>query len=139
MFCPSGIEREDAWGGNLEVRTDARQLVGSRFSAPLSLSSSVMSHKGEMMAAVATSLQVRTGAKSGLGGKLQINNKGHGQLSVHVKSNEHHWWGLVGLVPLFNLAVDMLMSGRSDKKHGGGQQSSSAAGQQGQYVPQVQS
>eukprot|EP00877_Chromochloris_zofingiensis_P013738 jgi/Chrzof1/8618/Cz03g17170.t1_TOC120[v5.2] len=139
VFCPSGIEREDAWGGNLEVRTDARQLVGSRFSAPLSLSSSVMSHKGEMMAAVATSLQVRTGAKSGLGGKLQINNKGHGQLSVHVKSNEHHWWGLVGLVPLFNLAVDMLMSGRSDKKHGGGQQSSSAAGQQGQYVPQVQS
>lgn len=58
MFCRSGLEPDDAWGANAELRTDARQLLGSRFSAPLSVSGSVMGHRAERMAAVSAAMQV---------------------------------------------------------------------------------
>jgi hypothetical protein len=58
MFCRSGMDPDDAWGGNAELRTDSRQLLGSKYSAPLSLSGSVMGHRGERMAAVSAAMQV---------------------------------------------------------------------------------
>lgn len=58
MFCRSGLEPDDAWGANAELRTDTRQLLGSRYSAPLSLSGSVMGHRAERMAAVSAAMQV---------------------------------------------------------------------------------
>jgi hypothetical protein len=58
MFCRSGMEPDDAWGANAELRTDSRQLLGSRYSAPLSVSGSVMGHRGERMAAVSAAMQV---------------------------------------------------------------------------------
>jgi hypothetical protein len=65
MFCRSGVEPDDAWGANAELRTDSRQLLGSKYSAPLSLSGSVMGHRGERMAAVSAAMQV--GAAPGVG------------------------------------------------------------------------
>jgi hypothetical protein len=59
MFCRPGVEVDDAWGLNTELRTDARQLLGSRYSAPLSLSGSLLSHRGDAMGAVAAAMQVR--------------------------------------------------------------------------------
>lgn len=58
MFCRSGLEPDDAWGGNAELRTDARQLLGSKYSAPLSISGSVMGHRGEQLAAMSAAMQV---------------------------------------------------------------------------------
>lgn len=63
------MEPDDAWGANAELRTDSRQLLGSRYSAPLSVSGSVMGHKGERMAAVSAAMQVRWwGCRDTVGG-----------------------------------------------------------------------
>lgn len=110
LFCRPGLEPDDAWGANAELRTDASQLLGSRYSAPLSLSGSVMGHRGETMAALSAAMQVQRGRKSGVGGKLQVNSRGVATLGLQVRSDGAQWWGLVGLIPLFNLGVEMLMS-----------------------------
>lgn len=68
MFCRSGLEPDDAWGANAELRTDTRQLLGSRYSAPLSLSGSVMGHRAETMAAVSAAMQVGVGGWGGAHG-----------------------------------------------------------------------
>lgn len=57
MFCRSGLDPDDAWGANTELRTDARQLLGSRYSAPLSVSGSILGHRGERLAAVSAAMQ----------------------------------------------------------------------------------
>jgi hypothetical protein len=64
MFCRSGVEPDDAWGANAELRTDTRQLLGSRYSAPLSLSGSVLGHRAERMAALSAALQVSEHTRS---------------------------------------------------------------------------
>ncbi|KAF6261120.1 hypothetical protein COO60DRAFT_810130 [Scenedesmus sp. NREL 46B-D3] len=110
LFCRAGLEPDDAWGANAEVRTDARQLLGSRHSAPLSLSGSLMNHRGETMAALSAAMQVQRGRRSGVGGKLQLNSRGVASLGLQVRSDGPQWWGLVGLVPLFNLGWEMVAS-----------------------------
>jgi hypothetical protein len=141
LFCRPGLEPDDAWGANAELRTDARQLLGSRYSAPLSLSGSVMGHRNETMGALSAAMQVQRGRRSGVGGKLQLNSRGIASLGLQVRSDGPQWWGLVGLVPLFNLGWDMLaglLAGgaaaagefEEQQQQQGGEQQRAAAGQQ---------
>eukprot|EP00879_Flechtneria_rotunda_P021556 GHRR01022719.1.p1 GENE.GHRR01022719.1~~GHRR01022719.1.p1 ORF type:complete len:141 (+),score=42.77 GHRR01022719.1:942-1364(+) len=108
MFCQPNLDREDAWGGNAELRTDVRQLLGTEYSSPLSLSGSVMGHKGEILAAVSAALQVQQGRRSGIGGKVQLNSRGIATMGLQVRSDGSQLWGLVGFIPLINLGWDAL-------------------------------
>lgn len=137
MFCRPGLESDDAWGANAEFRTDARQLIGSKYSAPLSISGSLLGHRQETMAAVSTAVQIQRGRRKGIGGKLQLNSRGIATLGVQVRSDGPQWGALVGLVPLFNLGWDMLSNALADRREGGQQKGDEEQQQQqmGQHLP----
>eukprot|EP00775_Hariotina_reticulata_P003525 gene3525-3794_t len=104
LFSRSTLgQDDDAWGANAELRTDARQLVGSRYSSPVSLSGSVMGQRGDTIAAVSAAVQLQRGRRSAVGGKVQLNNRGAATVGVQVRSDGSQWLSLVGLVPLVNL------------------------------------
>lgn len=143
MFCRPGLESDDAWGANAEFRTDARQLIGSKYSTPLSISGSLMGHRQETMAAVSAAVQVQRGRRSGVGGKLQLNSRGVATLGVQVRSDGPQWGALVGLVPLFNLGWDMLSNALAERRGGAGQEAEQQEQQQqipssGEQLPQVE-
>jgi hypothetical protein len=102
-----------------------------------------MGHRNETMGALSAAMQVQRGRRSGVGGKLQLNSRGIATLGLQVRSDGAQWWGLVGLVPLFNLGWDMLASAlggggaaagggeyEEQQQQQGGEQQQAAAGQQ---------
>lgn len=136
MFCRPGVESDDAWGANAEFRTDARQLINSKYSTPLSLSGSLMGHRQDTMAAVSAAVQVRRGRRSGVGGKLQLNSRGIATLGVQIRSDGSQWGALVGLIPVFNLGWDMLSNALAERRGEQGQGSEEQQQQMGQHLPQ---
>jgi len=111
LFSRTSLGQDDAaWGANAELRTDARQLVGSRYPSPVSLSGSVMGQRGEAIAAVSAAVQLQQGRRSAVGGKVQLNNRGAATVGLQVRSDGCQWLGLLGMVPLVNLGVGVLMN-----------------------------
>ncbi|GBF93385.1 hypothetical protein Rsub_06423 [Raphidocelis subcapitata] len=113
------------WGANAELRTDARRVLRMRRVAPLSLSgSAVMEDGGEWVAAAAAGLRVVTGARSGVGAKVQVNNRGFCNASLQVRSHADTRLGLLGLLPLATLAWECVAAAaerrRAAARAGGG-------------------
>ena len=132
MYCRPGAEKEDALGGSAELRADLRPVFGWRYSTPLSLSGSVMSHKGEQLAAVSAGMQGQWDSHKAVMGKLQVNNRGVASMNVQVRAARDTWLGLVGLVPLVTLVWEKVSGWR-----GRGQQQQQQQAQ-GQYHAQQQ-
>lgn len=90
------------------------------------------------MAAVSAAMQVQRGRRSGVGGKMQINSRGVATLGVQVRSDGSQWGALVGIVPLFNLGLGMVLDAIAERrgKGAGGEQQEQQ--QMGQHLPQME-
>ncbi|KAL6754693.1 hypothetical protein V8C86DRAFT_309578 [Haematococcus lacustris] len=96
-----------ALGFNVEVTADMQQLLRSRRPTPLGVNLSMLSHKGELMAAAAASMQVRGRRKDVCGARLQLSNRGKAGLSLKVHSGRHWWAGILAMaVPLGRLLYE---------------------------------
>ena len=112
------------WGANAELRTDARRALkalGRRRAAPAPLSvsgSAVLDESGELVAAAAAALRVSTGGggRSGVGAKVQVNNRGFCNVSLQVRSARSTRLGLLGLYPLLRLAWDAASAARERRR-----------------------
>ncbi len=139
MFCRGGLEPDDAWGANAELRTDARRLFSCRYASPLSLSASVLQHHGESLGAVSAALQAQHSRRAGVAGRVQINSRGVASFGLQLRSEEPRWWGAAGLVPLGNLAagwLGALLASRGNARRDQGQAAGGVAGTSNQQLPQ---
>jgi hypothetical protein len=90
-----------------------------RYAAPLSLSGSVLSHRGDTMAAAAAAMQLQRGRRSRAGGKLQLNSRGVASVGLQLRADRPEWWGLAGLTPLLVLGWDALRAAAARVRGGG--------------------
>ncbi|XP_051132558.1 translocase of chloroplast 120, chloroplastic-like [Andrographis paniculata] len=94
-ICSRG---EVAYGGSLEATVRDKDHPFGRFLSTLGLS--VMDWHGDLALGCNAQTQIPIGRHSNLIGRLNINNRGSGQLSLRINSSEQLQIVLVGLIPL---------------------------------------
>jgi len=120
-----------AWALSAELRTDARGFLGAVSDegepAPLTLSGSLLEHRGERASALAAGLQLRPSARSAVAARAQLNpGRGVLALGLQVRSQEYEHLPLgvaAACVPLASYAREVVagaLATRRRRKEGGG-------------------
>ncbi|XP_024993753.1 translocase of chloroplast 120, chloroplastic-like [Cynara cardunculus var. scolymus] len=89
-----------AYGGSLEATLRDKDYPLGRFLSTISLS--VMDWHGDLALGWNAQSQIPIGRFTNLIGRVNLNNKGSGQVSVRLNSSEQLQIALVALVPLFS-------------------------------------
>ncbi|KAI3446235.1 hypothetical protein Pfo_002900 [Paulownia fortunei] len=87
-----------AYGGSLEATLRDKDHPLGRFLSTLGLS--VMDWHGDIAIGFNSQTQIPVGRHTNLIGRLNINNRGSGQVSVRINSSEQLQIVLIGLIPL---------------------------------------
>lgn len=85
-----------AYGGSLEATFRDKDPLG-RFLSTLGLS--VMDWHGELALGCNVQSQIPVGRSTNLIGRVNVNNRGSGQVSIRINSSEHLQIALISLVP----------------------------------------
>ncbi|KAJ4965659.1 hypothetical protein NE237_017508 [Protea cynaroides] len=92
-----------AYGGSLEATLRDKDYPLGRMLSTLGLS--IMDWHGDLAIGCNVQSQLPLGRASNMIGRVNLNNRGSGQVSIRLNSSEHFQIALIGLVPLFRKLV----------------------------------
>ncbi|KAL3539067.1 hypothetical protein ACH5RR_002433 [Cinchona calisaya] len=99
-----------AYGGSLEATLRDKDHPLGRFLTTLGLS--VMDWHGDLAIGCNLQSQIPVGRTSNLIGRVNVNNRGSGQVSIRVNSSEHLQIVLISLVPLVRKLISFYQPGQ---------------------------
>eukprot|EP00798_Chlamydomonas_sp_ICE-L_P015505 gene15505-21592_t len=103
------VELEGSYGMNLESMMELQEVLGTKYSFPITINANKVSYKGNAMHGLAAALQCQPGAKDMLAVRMQANNRNSVGFNVKWMSNGSYTWGLVAMMlPLTTLLLEKL-------------------------------